>query len=132
MADNKLVPSAEQRSELTAAETTQGVTAMPRVDILETDTELLLYADMPGVKPDDVDVRFENGELLVHGRRTTPHKDRTRTLWEYEVSNYYRAFRVSEKIASDQITADLKDGVLTVHLPKVEAVRPRRIAVRGG
>jgi len=130
MSDTKLAHP-EQRSELTAAEATQGVTAMPRVDVLETDADLLLFADMPGVRPDELDVRFENGELLVHGRRQSPHKDRTRSLWEYEVSNYYRAFRVSEKIAADKISAELKDGVLTVRLPKVDAVRPRKIAVRG-
>jgi HSP20 family protein len=113
------------------AEAPRGVTVLPRVDILETDDELLLLADLPGVQPQDVDVRFENGELALHGRRHPRYPDKQRVRWEAEVANYYRAFRVTEHIAGDRIAAELKDGVLTVHLPKVEAVKPRRIAVKG-
>ncbi len=114
-----------------AAEGVRGVTVAPRVDLFEKDDELLLLADMPGVRPDDVDVRFENGELTVHGRRAPAVGGRERSRWEYEVTNYYRTFRVTEAIAADRIAAELKNGVLTLHLPKVEAVKPRRIAVRG-
>jgi len=110
---------------------TRGVTMVPRVDVLENDNELLLLADLPGVRPEDVDVRFENGELSLHGRRTPSHAGKVRTLWEYEVANYYRSFRVTEKVAGDKIAADLKDGVLTVRLPKAEAHKPRKIAVTG-
>ena len=110
---------------------TRGVTLAPRIDILETEDELLLLADMPGVLPDDVDVRFENGELTVHGRRTPAHVDKTRASLEYEAGSYFRTFRLAEHIAADRIQAELKNGVLTLHLPKVEAVKPRRISVRG-
>jgi HSP20 family protein len=114
-----------------ANETPRGVTVMPRVDILETEDELLLLADLPGVQPQDVDVRFENGELALHGRRHPRYPDKQRVRREAEVANYYRAFRVTEHVAGDKIAAELKDGVLTVHLPKVEAAKPRRIAVKG-
>lgn len=109
----------------------QSVTVTPRVDLLEKDDELLILADMPGVTPDSVDIRFENGELSVHGRRTVSHPEKSRVRWEYEVTNYFRSFKLTEKIAADRISAELKDGVLTLHLPKVEAVKPRRIAVKG-
>lgn len=99
------------------ADEPQGVTVTPRVDVLETDDELLVYADLPGVAPADVDIRFENGDLTVHGRRAGV--------------SFFRSFRVTERIAGDKIEADLKGGVLTLHLPKVEAIKPRRIAVRG-
>lgn len=108
-----------------------GVVARPRVDILETEHEVILLADMPGVKPTDVDVRFENGELTVHGRRTTSHPGKRRALWEYEPAHYHRAFRLTEDVAADRIEAELKNGVLTVRLPKAEAAKPRRIAVKG-
>ena len=107
------------------------VTVTPRVDVLETEDEVLVLADMPGVKPDEVDVRFEKGELTIHGRRAAGHADRESHLREYEATNYFRAFAVAETVAADKIGAELKNGVLTVHLPKVEAVKPRKITVRG-
>jgi len=105
------------------------VTLTPRVDIIETEDELQLFVDLPGVLPDDVDVRFENGELTLRGRRTPRTMGRP-WLWEYEAGGFHRVFRVAENIAADQIDAELKNGVMVVHLPKVEAVKPRRIAVK--
>jgi HSP20 family protein len=107
------------------------VVARPRVDILETEQELVLLADLPGVRPADVDVRFENGELTIHGRRNPTHAGRRRALWEYEPAHYHRTFRLTEDLAADKIEAELKNGVLTVRLPKAEAAKPRRIAVKG-
>lgn len=117
----------------TAAATTppRAVTVTPRADVLETDDEFLLLADMPGVAADSLDIRFENGELTLHGRRADDSAGRTRALWEYEVTNYFRTFRLTDHIAADRIEAELKNGVLTLHLPKAEAVKPRRIAVKG-
>ncbi len=108
-----------------------GVVARPRVDILETEQEVLLFADLPGVRPNDVDVRFENGELTIHGRRTPPHAGKRRVLCEYEPAHYHRAFRLTEDVSADKIDAELKNGVLKVRLPKAEAAKPRRIAVKG-
>ncbi len=109
----------------------RAVAVAPRVDILETEDELLVFADMPGVTAEDVDIRFENGELTVHGRRTAVHEDKPQSAREYDVTSYFRSFRVTEQVAADRIEAELKNGVLTLHLPKVEAVKPRRIAVKG-
>jgi HSP20 family protein len=100
----------------------RGLAVAPRVDVLETENEFLVLADMPGTKPEDVDVRFEDGELSVHGRRAT-RKD--------EFATYHRVFAVADTVAADKIAAELKAGVLTIHLPKVEAVKPKRIAVNG-
>jgi len=108
-----------------------GVVARPRVDVLETEQELMLLADLPGVRPADVDVRFEKGELTIHGRRTPSHAGKKRVLWEYEPTHYHRAFRLTEVVAGDRIDAEMKNGVLTVRLPKAEAAKPRRIAVKG-
>jgi HSP20 family protein len=107
----------------------QEATLTPSVDIVETDDELLLYVDLPGVQPDDVDVRFENGELTLRGRRTPRTMGRP-WLWEYEAGGFHRVFRLAEDIAADKIGAELKNGVMTVHLPKVEAAKARRITVK--
>jgi HSP20 family protein len=113
-----------------AAAEPPAVTLAPRVDVLETEDEVLVLADMPGVTSEDVDVRFENGELTVHGRRRTDHAAKDRAHWEYEVTNYFRTFRLTEHVAADRIEAELKNGVLTLHLPKVESIKPRRIPVK--
>jgi HSP20 family protein len=114
-----------------AADDTRAATVAPRVDVLETENEFLLLADLPGVRPDDVDVRFEQGELTVHGRRTAADGKRRALHGEYAGANFHRVFAVTDTVAADRIEADLKNGVLTVRLPKVEAVKPRKIAVRG-
>ena len=119
------------RAEMAPTEAERSTTVTPRVDILETDEEMLLYVDLPGVNPDDVDIRFEDGELTLHGRRTASYAGRP-WLWEYETGSFNRAFRVNEKIAGDKIHANVKDGVMIVHLPKVEAVKPRKITVKAG
>jgi HSP20 family protein len=108
-----------------------GTVERPRVDILETDQEVVLLADLPGVRPNDVDVRFENGELTIHGRRTSANAGKRRILWEYEPAHYHRVFRLTEDVSADRIDAELKNGVLKVRLPKAEAAKPRRIAVKG-
>ena len=130
MADTALEKA--QTQDLTTTEEARGVTFTPRIDILETENELLLFADLPGVEQDNVDVRFENGELTLRARRTSPEADRAPLAFEYETGDYFRAFRITEQIDAEKIWAELKNGVLTLHLPKVEAVKPRKITVKGG
>jgi HSP20 family protein len=132
MTDNSSLQNRDETNDLgRPVDAEKGVTLTPRVDVLETADELLLVADLPGVDPKDVDVRFENGELTLHGRRDLSHNGKQPLYTEYEVANYYRAFRVSEQVAGDRIAAELKNGVLKVRLPKAEAAKPRRIAVQG-
>jgi len=109
-----------------------GRTFVPSVDIVERDNELLLLADMPGVKPDDLDIRYEGGELAIHGK-VQPRQESERTnfmLREYGVGDFYRVFQVGDSIDSSKIEAEVKDGVLTLHLPKTEQAVPRKIAVQ--
>lgn len=106
------------------------VTFTPPVDILELPEELVLQVDLPGVKADSVDIHFERGELTVRAtRETTPHAGRA-WVEEFESGEFYRGFLISQEVAADRITAELKEGVLTVHLPKAAAALPRRIAVK--
>jgi HSP20 family protein len=101
----------------------------PRVDIFENDKELTLYADIPGVHAEDVELRYERGQLFLHGRVKPRPAPKSYLLYEYEDGDFYRVFDINESIDSSRIGAECKNGVLTVHLPKVEAARPKQIKV---
>lgn len=104
---------------------------VPAVDILETDDELRLLVDLPGVTPGDVDLRFEQGELTISAPVAQRQPEGTRFLvCEYGVGPFERTFRVSESIDAARIAAEMTDGVLTLHLPKSESAKPRKIAVQ--
>lgn len=105
-------------------------TYRPRFDIQETDDEIVLYGDLPGVLPEDLDIRFESGELSVRAKVAPRHTDVKAIHNEYGVGDFHRNFAVAETINADAISAELNNGVLTLHLPKAEAVRPRRIKVQ--
>lgn len=122
----------EDGNGVATAEVTRGLTYTPRVDILETEDELLLCADMPGVKEGEVDIRFENGELTLHARRAKPPVPAEAWLWESQAGDFFRSFRITEQVNASKIWAELKNGVLTLHLPKAEAAKPRKIAVKAG
>ncbi|HVS37271.1 MAG TPA: Hsp20 family protein [Gemmataceae bacterium] len=121
----------EQRTELAVPEAPLGLCFTPRVDVVETEQESLLLADLPGVKPEDADVRFDNGELIIDGRCAPRCQGASCLLSEYGVGDFYRAFTISEQIDWQKISAELKNGVLTVHLPKTETAKPRKITVKG-
>ncbi len=116
----------------TAERTYGGPTYSPRIDIWETDDELVLYADLPGVSPDNLNIHFENRELRIHGRVGPRHEEIQFLYGEYGIGDFYRTFTIGETVASEKISAELKNGVLTLHLPKTEAVKPRRIEVQSG
>jgi len=105
----------------------------PLCDIYETADELVLLADMPGTGPDQVDLKFENGLLTIYGRCPPRREENARAvLAEYGVGDYYRSFEINEDIDAEKIGAELRNGVLAVRLPKMEAAKPRKIPVRAG
>lgn len=133
MTENKPLTQKERTEQTTQVERTRGGVAFtPRVDIFETSRELVLQADMPGVRPEDIDLRYERGELQLHGRVQPRQRPGNFLLAEYEEGDFYRVFSIHESIDASRIEAECKNGVLTVHLPKVEALQPRQIAVHGG
>jgi len=118
-------------SEVPPAERTRsGYFYRPNVDIVERADELTVLADVPGATAEGIDIRFEDGMLSIHAKAPLRHKDLDFLVREYGVGDFYREFRVNETIDAAKISAELADGVLTLHLPKVEAVKPRKIAVK--
>jgi HSP20 family molecular chaperone IbpA len=113
-----------------AERTRNATTYTPRFDIVETDGELVLYGDLPGVTKDNLDIRFEDGELTIEGKVEPRHTEHEFIYGEYGIGDFYRSFTISEDIDADKISAELHNGVLTLHLPKMESARPRKIAVK--
>jgi HSP20 family molecular chaperone IbpA len=104
----------------------------PRADVRETAEELLLELDLPGVKAEDVDVHFDRGELTVRAKAAKlPTQGRSWLTVEYQPADFERTFRLSPEVDVSKVVAELKGGVLTLHLPKSEAARTRRINVKG-
>lgn len=123
----------EQQCELANAEhTCCGTCFSPRFDIWETDDELVLTGDLPGVHSDDLEVRFEDHELVIQGKVATRQPDIEFLYSEYGTGDFYRSFTVGESIAADKIWAEMKNGVVTIHLPKSDDVKPRRIEIKSG
>jgi HSP20 family protein len=114
-----------------AAPVQRRVRFTPQVDILELPEELVLKLDMPGLKPTDLEINFERGELTVHGKRQPVERKGQWLVEEVEFGDYYRAFLISQDVAADKISAEMKNGVLTIRLPHAEEAKPRRIAVKG-
>ena len=106
-------------------ESTYESSFVPRFDIWEGADELRLYGDLPGVSTDDLDVRFENRELTIHGK-VKPRHEGDFLYREYQVGSFHRAFTIGETIDAEAISAEVCNGVLIVHLPKSEKIRPRR------
>ena len=118
-----------QKAKASDVESTRGETFVaPRVDIYESDNDLVLTADVPGTAKGGVDLKLEDGVLQVTAHRTTTVKDPVYS--ELRNSSYYRAFSLSDEIDSEGISAELKDGVLTVTLPKSAKAKPRTIEVK--
>ena len=127
MNDNALVTRNEQSPEMGS----QLPVVAPAVDILESDSEILLCADLPGVQKDDIAIHIDNGKMTLAGVR------RLRTggavTWqECGDLEYRRTFAVPQSIDVDKVHADLIDGVLQLHLPKSEAAKPRQIEITVG
>jgi len=124
-----------EKQELTGAaeQTTPGLVFTPAVDIFETEKEITLLADMPGVKPDDLTIDLRDNTLTLTAD-IAPVDDSKEAviIREYETGRYYRQFSLSELINQEKIDAKLNDGVLRLTLPKVEKATPKKIVVQTG
>ena len=131
--DAKQALQVQQKREL---ETKQEATIparvfIPTADIYEDENELTLILEMPGVDKGNVEVSVEDGVLRVGGRLDFSKYQGLQPLYtEYNIGHYSRSFTLSNQIDQDKIAAEMKDGVLSLKLPKVEQAKPRTIQVK--
>jgi HSP20 family protein len=103
---------------------------LPTTDIFENEDALTVVLEMPGVDKSNIDVDIENGVLTVEGRiNFDKYKGMQPIYSEYNVGPYRRSFRISNRVDQDKIKAEMRDGVITLVLPKAEEAKPRRIEV---
>src|SRR5271165_3040888 len=103
----------------------------PPVDILETEDALMLKADLPDVRIDDIDIRVENNMLMIRGHREF-EKDNNVKGWhriERSYGEFVRSFSIPSTVDPENVAADYRNGVLTITLPKKEAAKPRQVKV---
>ena len=116
-----------------AEQTQQGLVFTPEVDIFETEKEITLLADMPGVAANDVNIDLKDSVLTLTGDvKPWEGPEESDVLVEFEIGKYYRQFNLSDAIDQDKIDAKLEDGVLRLTLPKAQKAVPRQIAVKAG
>ena len=123
----------QQKRELEKSEEAMTPTRvfMPTADIYETNDALTVILEMPGVEKNNVDVRVEDDVLRVTGQLDlSKYKGLAPLYTEYNIGNYARNFRLSNKINQNKIAAELKDGVLWLTLPKAEEAKPRTIEIK--
>ena len=136
MADNKskeIKVRGKQEVTSPAEQTRPGLVFTPAVDIFETDKDITLLADMPGVKPENLSIDLRENTLTLVGDITPSEgADEEDLFIEYETGKFYRQFSLSEVIDQEKIDAKMTDGVLRLALPKVAKATPRKIAVAAG
>ncbi|MCF8110563.1 MAG: Hsp20/alpha crystallin family protein [Desulfobacteraceae bacterium] len=116
-----------------AEQTRPGPVFTPPVDICEDENGIKLMADMPGVKPDDVNIDVRENTLTLAGKvKPFEGAEETDLMIEYDIGLYYRQFTLPELVDQEKIDAQLKDGVLTLVLPKAEAAKPKKIEIKSG
>lgn len=108
--------------------------AAPPVDIYETEDGVTVLADLPGVNIEDVDIRVEDDRLTIEGKSSSANdtaNDTANSLHqEFRLFDFYRQFELGSEVDREKISAGVKDGVLTISLPKAEKIKPKRIEVK--
>jgi len=130
---NELKVREKQEVTSPAEQTMPGLIFTPAVDIFETEKEITLLADLPGVKADDLTIDLRDNTLTL-AADIAPVDDTSEEdlLREYDTGRYYRQFTLGELINQENIDAKLNDGVLRLALPKVEKATPKKISVKTG
>jgi HSP20 family protein len=117
------------REERAAEKLAERPAVTPFVDIYENADEILVLADLPGVATGGLTVSLEKGELAFEARRTDAC-DLGPGALDNQLPDFRRSFMVPRGIDADKIVADLKDGLLRIHLPKAASLKPRQIPIR--
>jgi HSP20 family protein len=114
-----------------AERTRSGKVFAPPIDIIDSKNELKLYADMPGVNKDSINISLEQGVLTIRGNVDTSAYEKYELLYqEYEIGDFQRSFTLTDDIDQDKIEAVYDNGVLELTLAKAEKAKPRKIAVK--
>lgn len=113
-----------------AGEKRSAVWFTPRFDVWETEDAFVLAGDLPGVAPEGLEITFEKGELSIWGRAPARYPQARFFAGEYGVGDFRRTFTIGEAVNAEAISAELKNGVLSVRLPKRAEARARKIDVR--
>lgn len=132
MAANSLTERNDERTIQAREETRSNDTyTRPAVNIIETESGLILTADLPGAKKESLDVNVEKGILTISApaQHTGPG---TSLYREFELANYYRQFSIPESLDHEKAQADYANGILTLRIPKAEVAKPKRIEVQVG
>jgi len=122
-----------EKQELGGEERTRpGRAYVPYIDIAESQDALWLWADMPGVDEQSMDVRLDNGVLTIEGHVTLKEYENLSPVYtEYNVGDFVRRLALSDDIDTERIKAKMANGVLELELPKTERAKPRQIPVTG-
>ena len=130
--ESKSLQAREKAELATPAEQLKaGPVFSPAIDIFETEKEITLLADMPGVKANNLSIDLKENVLTLSGEVEAPEgPDEVDVLREYRTGRYFREFSLSQLIDQAKIDAELKEGVLKLKLPKVEKATPRKISVK--
>jgi HSP20 family protein len=117
------------------AMTPRGQMWNPSFEVRETEDAFLFKADLPGIKDDDVEIELNGSRLAISGKREAEHEDREGdTVYAYERSfgSFYRAFNLPDNVDTENVSCDLKSGVLTLVVPKKEGPQPKKIQIGKG
>lgn len=110
-----------------------GTTWRPAVDVKETGKDLQLHVELPGLRPDDIELDVENGVLTIRGEKSEERKEDDEEgryhLIERSYGSFYRSFQLPQGIDDKQISADFDNGVLKISIPKAAMAQPRRIEI---
>lgn len=98
----------------------------------EADGSVMLRLDMPGVAKDDVDIRIEDDQLIIHGSRPADEGERSYVLRERRQGDFHQVFTLDQTIDREKVDATMEKGVLTLTLHLQEAVKPRKVEVKAG
>ncbi len=129
MAETTIPARNEEQTEAIAQTRDDSRYIVPPVDIYENEDALVVVADLPGVKKEDLHINVENDVLTIDGHPSNGHEGEL-IRGEFELLNFYRQFTLSDKVDQDKIEATLARGVLTLKLPKAEKAKPRQIEVK--
>lgn len=129
MSDDTSVKATESGPAQRIRET--GPSLRPPVDVFENENGIILHADLPGVGSEGLNLQIDKDTLLIEGRAELPFPEGMKAMYaEVRAANYRRSFAMSSELDTNAVQASLKDGVLTLRIPKKEALQPRKIEVQ--